>query len=365
MGFFLRNTFVALDTTRTILALAVAVGHLFYWNSIPTKFPQSFYLAVDFFFILSAFVITQSIIFDKSETLDTFVKNFAIRRVFRLFPLYLFLFIFCAEILVAKHWGDNDPFYYFAMSALLLQSMGFDTGAKHLFDKTTIGVGWSLSVELWVGLLFFPLIYLLRKNTSLMVLIGTLLAVFSMLVLVNFSPRQLSVHIEHVGGIFTLGAVRALHGFSLGAICFVLFNATKIRFSLVVGTLCEIGVIGLTVLLFGENGFNRQNDFVAPLLFSFIIYFIAMEQGLISKILSSSFFNLVRPLSYSVYLVHPFFIWMWQEFGIRIDTGRAIIYAVAILATSFLLYRWIEYPWMQKGRRFVGQKIEPSSLKAA
>ena len=111
-----KRIFHGLDVVRTLLALSVALGHFFYWNGVSTYFPRSFFIAVDFFFVLSGFVITQSIINTKSENFDEFIKLFAINRIARLFPLYIFVFLITAVILLIKSNSNPDPFFYYFTS---------------------------------------------------------------------------------------------------------------------------------------------------------------------------------------------------------------------------------------------------------
>src|ERR1700731_3903652 len=79
--------FGVLDSWRGVAALLVALFHLNVYSAIyPLDFVRNGYLFVDFFFVLSGFVITYSYA-DRLKTLED-LGSFAIRRFGRLWPLH-------------------------------------------------------------------------------------------------------------------------------------------------------------------------------------------------------------------------------------------------------------------------------------
>ncbi len=54
----MRRNFRVLETFRFIAAIFVALGHLFFWNQNFNTIPRSFILSVEFFFVLSGFILT-------------------------------------------------------------------------------------------------------------------------------------------------------------------------------------------------------------------------------------------------------------------------------------------------------------------
>src|SRR3990167_8393143 len=119
-----RIYFNNLDTCRTLLALIVALGHFFLWNGVYHKIPESFFLAVDFFFVLSGFVLTQTVFESKATSTHFFISEFIKRRFFRLFPLYITLYLLTAFLQYLEFKNEMDPFYYFFFSSALLQCLG-------------------------------------------------------------------------------------------------------------------------------------------------------------------------------------------------------------------------------------------------
>lgn len=116
------------------------------------------YLAVDFFFLLSGFVIWLS----WGERLRRggigAVPGFLWRRLARIWPLHLFM-LGCAVALallllaLGKHDAVHQPFADLPLHILLLQNWGF---TDHLAWNDP---SWSISTE-WAAYLLFPLLAL-------------------------------------------------------------------------------------------------------------------------------------------------------------------------------------------------------------
>ena len=85
--------FNGLNSLRFIAAFAVLIFHSSQWYhhdfSTPFKlFLHNLPVAVDFFFILSGFLIIFLLLSEKKATKTINLKNFYIRRFLRIFPLY-------------------------------------------------------------------------------------------------------------------------------------------------------------------------------------------------------------------------------------------------------------------------------------
>ena len=84
----IKRSFVALDGLRGIAALAVAVLHASYFFG--RLMPQA-YLAVDFFFALSGFVLAHA--YGERLRSEMSLYQFMIARLIRLYPLYFLSFL--------------------------------------------------------------------------------------------------------------------------------------------------------------------------------------------------------------------------------------------------------------------------------
>ena len=79
-----RRRYETLDALRGLAALAVVVFHLGQVRLAPDLVPHG-YLAVDFFFVLSGFVVAHA--YEEALRGSLSFRSFALRRAIRLYPL--------------------------------------------------------------------------------------------------------------------------------------------------------------------------------------------------------------------------------------------------------------------------------------
>lgn len=151
--------FPNLDGWRFIAFLAV-----FYHHSYSTKFEyilenptyklirgttKNGNLGVDFFFVLSGFLIIYLLISEKNLTGKIDVRNFYIRRILRIFPLYYFcvffgfvIFPFIKSLLGVIPDENANPLYYlfFLSNIDIINNYAIP-------DASILGILWSVSVE--------------------------------------------------------------------------------------------------------------------------------------------------------------------------------------------------------------------------
>lgn len=97
------------------------------------------FLGVDFFFVLSGFLITTLLLRETRKYGDFSLKNFYIRRIIRIIPVYYFV-VTCVGIYYIFVKGQTEylelwPHYYLFLSNFLTDSISL------------LAVSWSLSVE--------------------------------------------------------------------------------------------------------------------------------------------------------------------------------------------------------------------------
>ncbi len=154
----------ALDGVRGLAIALVLLVHLLWSNNHPTgsvvidlilKIRNAGWVGVDLFFALSGFLIT-GILFDSLGTPHYF-RNFYVRRVLRIFPLYygtlLILFL-----IFRPGWDDGRQFY--ALVFYLQNTPLWWNGPATHGIKDLAGHLWSLAVEeqfyfVWPFLVFW------------------------------------------------------------------------------------------------------------------------------------------------------------------------------------------------------------------
>jgi peptidoglycan/LPS O-acetylase OafA/YrhL len=341
-----KRNFTGFDIVRTVLAISVALGHFYYWNGVNTHFPRSFFVAVDFFFVLSGFVITQSVLNSKSLNIDSFLSRFVVGRIARLFPLYIFVFVISIIMLFITHKLKIDAFFYYFISFFLLQSIGLDSGAREIFSDTPIGIGWSLSVEFWIGILFFSLVFILRYRIVLLAYTCLALSFLGLVLIFNFSP-SMDVNFQKLFGFVSFGSIRGTIGFSCGTVSYIVYS----KFNLGVLSRKLIGILEVftmvLIIFFIYMSEDKNNLFIAPFLGGIFLFLIATESGLIGKLLTINFFDNFRRISYSVYLIHPILVFFWRYYNIPFTHQLSLIYIIMVYVLATITYKFIERPSMR------------------
>lgn len=171
--------FILLDATRTLAAIGVVCWHwqhFFMVNSqaiIPNRNDLPFYsllfpfydagwMAVDFFFMLSGFVMSWTYL-ERIRSQSTGMGRFAILRLSRLYPLHL-LTLLAVAILQYGYIRLNghgfvyqfNNLYHFSLHLFMASQWGFQRGPS--FNDPI----WSVSVEV----LLYALFYLLARFTG-------------------------------------------------------------------------------------------------------------------------------------------------------------------------------------------------------
>lgn len=150
------NYFENLDATRFLGFLHVFLAHCFFTTSAEVKDSSAFhfvnvsikagFLGLDYFFVLSAFLLTWLALDERQRTGRFHAAFFMIRRAIRLWPLYFLLVfgVYSIHALTAQHlhWNDLPPLRTF----LLFYSNYYiiEHGQKFLFLLVFF---WSIAVE--------------------------------------------------------------------------------------------------------------------------------------------------------------------------------------------------------------------------
>lgn len=205
----MKERIFVLDGARGIAAFCILLFHL----AAPTlKVFENLYIAVDFFFVLSGFVLANSII---SIRTHENLKRFVVARYFRIAPML---------ISVLSFYLTYDAFFITRNSILnlgepdliLLQPLTilFSITFLQIFYQPALLVVapvWSLSAEWIINLVFPVFLKLKRIGVYLCLLFGALMIEIS--------------EVFDVAAISQLG--RALWGFTLGFVAFRFRNLQK------------------------------------------------------------------------------------------------------------------------------------------
>jgi peptidoglycan/LPS O-acetylase OafA/YrhL len=296
-----------LDGWRGVCALVVALHHLQadgHFFALP--FLRNAWLFVDFFFVLSGFVLAHAY---GGLTAGGFVR-FAWRRLGRIWPLHVcvlaaFVVLEAIKLALMAVLGiaaDNPPFSG-ETSATALVSNVMLVHAWGLHDIATWNFpSWSISTE-WGAYLVFGAVAALGLAGRPVV--AAALALGGGLMVAVASPEGLHT-------IADFGLFRCLYGFFTGVLVYRLVAGA--RASRPLSSLAEVAVVAVVAgfVTIAEKG---PNSLAAPLVFGLAVAVFAGEGGRLSRLLAAAPAQALGRYSYSIYLVHTL---------VLVAMGRAI-----------------------------------------
>jgi peptidoglycan/LPS O-acetylase OafA/YrhL len=328
--------FEALDGLRGVAALAIVIYHI--------KPVWGGYLAVDFFFVLSGFVLSISYLYRRKIS----VWQFTVRRLFRLYPLHIFsLATFTlAMLFVYDQLPDRSNYWL----ETLIQNLTLTQNIGLAPNRITWNYpSWSISVEFWIGILFILLISRSSKISFLILLSGILLLV------IFFNTGHLEVQAKNYYGYLNAGLVRGGACFLLGvAACSIYEKGSVSRLIKKHENGLEVLiVVSIASLLIIRSGKLSELDYLAPPLFMIAVLVFANGTGFLAKLFSKLKF--LGTISYSIYLNHLTILLLVNYYGRVWDVNwYATLFAsfALLFLWSYITYRYIEWPCQRFGRHF-------------
>ncbi|MEZ9794900.1 acyltransferase family protein, partial [Vibrio splendidus] len=296
----INNRFLGLDAFRGLCAVFVVIYHMHLTDSITElDFFRGSWIFVEFFFVLSGFVLTFSLCSKSSIRFGSYV----ISRFFRIYPLHFAMFVVFFSFQILKLVllyqfsisTENPPFSgknalnEVLPNILLLQS--WTSFTSHSFNYPS----WSISIEFYLYFLLFGVIFLFDKIKIF--LFPILFLVFWLLFLSG-------------SDFFVESVLRGFSSFFAGCCTYLVFSklGRNVNISPVLATIIEITLIASTFVFVSTR--MDHSMVVAPLLFSIVVFFFAFEFGFFSRILKHSIFQKLGTLSYSIYMTHAAYIYI-------------------------------------------------------
>lgn len=355
--------FEVLDSLRGVCALIVAIFHFRTTGWIANlEFIRNGWLFVDFFFVLSGFVIAHAY-GARLAGQQVSVGRFMALRAGRIYPVHLaILFVMVAmELLLLttdlRFFTERQPFE----GARSLEALVSNLLMLHSFgvhDRLTWNApSWSIAAEMWTYLVFALTFSMLGQKARLPFLV---LGAAALIYLVLYSPNHLNTTYQY-------GFLRAVFGFSLGVGIQYLFE----RGYRPSGSFFEIAIVALSIVFVSLAG-ATWFSFAGPPLFALAVWVFASERGMVSGWLRARSMVLLGTISYSLYMIHAFvqarlgeLIQMrggWigasldktqtsPEFSVEaivapplVGDALTLLMLAMVIGLSILSYRWIEHP---------------------
>lgn len=297
------------------------------------------------------------------------IKNFYIRRFFRIAPAYYFCLIIA--LLLAEYLGvsregiaeilphtmtDMSRYYISDPIQSFFIHASFIFGLLPSYSFSTPLPDWSLGLEVQFYLIFPVLFFFYRKNFTLF---------FILFIIGMFFVWYIS---DRIGFTFPMPSYLPLkfHNFSAGiALAYLLLNKDNKSKSYYF-----IVVITLVSLLIG----NRT--LYMPLLFIFSWWWVCIANTNKSRVLTwvQKIFNhksskFLAEMSYSIYIFHlvlmlPFFAFVLK--GGKLGLVTWFIASISLLTVTILLsrfiYKYIEIPGINMAKKLVEHSSQASEI---
>ncbi|GAD48729.1 putative acyltransferase [Caenibius tardaugens NBRC 16725] len=311
------------------------------------------YLAVDFFFMLSGFVIAYNYNGKFLRQGPAITGAFLWRRLARIWPLHAAILaamvVFVALLAATGRDYSGYPLAELPLHILLMQNWGFT------HDLTWNHPAWSISTELGAYLMF-PLLALVVRwerfgNPALFLAMTALLA-------------TLYLCFRFTGGdvlgadIARLGLVRCLIEFAVGTVLCVLWQRWRGR----PGAALAAGVLALAILVGGFLTGLPETGFV-PAGMAVALLALALDRGGISRFLASRVPHWLGEISYSTYLAHFFLLILFKiafvDASLQMGAAQLAAYLLLVLIASAVLYHGVELP----AQRWLNDRM-PARLRA-
>ena len=359
--------YLVLDAFRGLAALGVAFGHVKTSGWLSTwELATTSYRLVDFFFVLSGFVIAHAnankIIFRQIT-----VSRFLVKRFVRLWPLHVFVLLLLvvhqlvlyaanAKGLINSPVAFKDEFDSGYLLPNILMIQAWDILPLATWNKPA----WSVSTEVFAYLIFAVSCVVFRKR----VFLASTAVCVGLLGVIGSDERLMTATYE--------GAlIRCMAGFTGGVFIYWCRNRLA-KLQLPCPLVFEISIllmvwVGVTKLP-PENGI-----FVLPI-FCVTVLVFSFEAGPVSALLRSRLFVFLGDRSYSIYMVHAALaigiFSISAVFGVlgTLESGKTglllppiiadfflLLYLVMVILVSDVTYRWIEMPSLKYGTRLLNR----------
>ena len=373
--------FHVLDGWRGVCALLVALFHVNavgHFYGLPVV--RNGLLFVDFFFVLSGFVITHAY----AERVSAGgVRDFIVRRIGRLWPLHMVLlaaFIALELVKLALETRGigygREPFTRDADPLAIVTNvlMIHDWGIHRYL--TWNNPSWSISAE-WAAYLTFAAVYTLAPRRA--GLFAAAIALVSLGLLAFVAPNGMTSTYDY-------GVARCGLGFGIGHLVYRLFRASR---PLPLPTAFEVGSVAVAALVVSLSAASPL-AFTAPFAFGAVVYVFAFQGGAVSRLMGGLVGRKLGEWSYSIYMVQglmfsvltPALALAWPRLGwgeaVRREGDKVLlafspmwsdVYALACLAVlvgcSAITYRLIEVPGRDLFARLAAARPAPEPVTVA
>ena len=372
--------FPGLNGLRFIAALCVIITHIELekanmdivnlWDNIFIFNLGS--LGVYFFFVLSGFLITYLLLSEKKITETISIKNFYLRRIYRIWPLYYLLmllgFFIFPNIDFFKHAYYDRFLHGDFWDKLFLFTFMLPNLCLAIYPNIShIGHAWSIGVEEQFYLIW-PVILKYSKNALRMIIIFTGAWVFlKFLILLAYINHGASYNwLKYVKLFLAMGKIECMTIGALGA--YVLFYNRKEILKYIYSKYVQVISLLLIPLLICLTPDSIQDGIhiIFSFLFIIIILNVASNPDSILK-LNNKIFDFLGKISYGIYMYHLVIVFSvikviygTMRGSFNVIVANILCYSLSLFLTIFV--SWISYTFYEK--RFIKMKRKHTKISS-
>lgn len=374
-----RVYFPNLNSIRFVAALAVMIHHIEltkYWFGQPNIYTSSFVggvfgqLGIILFFVLSGFLITYLLLAEQQATETISIKNFYIRRILRIWPLYYFIVILGLFILphikaMAVPGYTEQIHDHFLSKTLMFLSFIPDVAYAMYKHVPYAEQAWSVGVEeqfyvIWP--LLIALVVHQKKTLNMLIgVIGFYTAIKIISIVLN-SKYESSIAINEFYQFWQNFSIDCMAIGGIGA--YLLFYKKEKVLKVLYNKYLQIALYAIVSVITIKG---LDIPYFTYQLYSLIFVVLILNLASNPKsVLNLEYkpLNYLGKISYGIYMYHNIVLAACLKFllyeGITLNSiwGNVLYYAVAITVTVIIAS--LSYKYFEKW--FITAKVKYSKI---
>lgn len=302
--------FKNIESLRGMAALSVVLYHFDIGSHFNVTFVKNSWLMVDFFFVLSGFVIALNYVSRITSYKDLIL--FQKKRFWRLYPLHLLMLFLFVFIEIAKYFAEIQLGLVANTPAFSSNNLNAFIANLFLVQNWTLNnltynyPSWSISAEFYTYAIFGIFVLVAKGNLARFYLLAGLVITISCLVLFENGLNEGRI----------AGPMRCVASFFIGTLSYKAFSILRKNFSfnnsIPSSLLFLVGIF--CVIIFGSE--KSGVTVLLPFIFSLIILSLVLTNdcALINKALNNYVLVYFGTISYGIYMIHALIWFIWLQF---------------------------------------------------
>lgn len=298
------NRINSLDSLRGIFAVFVSLYHLNIRNHISSQFINNSWIFVDFFFVLSGFVISLNYL-DRIIRLKD-ILDFQIRRFLRLYPLHFLMTILFLFMEFVKYTLTSLFNLTFTAEAFSINSFGALVSNLFLLQGFTDSFlsynypSWTISIEFFTYAFFAITVFLSKRFNG---------NIFNLLIFFEIIAGFLLHHFGF-GESPISGTLRCIYSFIIGILIFKIYIFLNQKF-IIKSSIPSFVILLINIIII--NYVSRTSEYLLLIPFSFALLILSLAltdiKAKINSFLNNNFLVYLGSISYGIYMTHAI-IWV-------------------------------------------------------